>query len=237
MSVLGIISAAVGVCLTLYCHLLRVESQEKARIAREVSQPAKKTPATELPYKADKKTPERPCLQPLSPETQAKIRAHHIDLVQRSIVTKLRDVDTFFQTRDLSNSARILAQRHAENQRAEYLNMMDRAYNVPIVVQAQVQPGLMRRGTPWIPGPGSWDPVADDSSRLPGSFTRSEYAPRGGRVRRDGNVDGQRIRRWLDELPLPDDRERDEEWDEQGVAKIVQDDTISVNSRMTHVSI
>lgn len=231
------ISAAVGLCLTLYCYLLRLESQEKARIAREVSEQPAKKPATELPSKTDTRTPERPSLQPLSPQTQAKIRGHHIDLVQRSIVTKLRDVDTFFQTRDLSNSARILAQRHAENQRAEYLNMMDRVYNVPIVVQAQVQPAQMRRGTPWIPGPGSWDPVADDPGWLPGSFARSEYAPRGSRGRRGASVDGQRIRRWLDELPLPDDRERDEEWDEQGVARIVQDDTISVNSWMTHVSI
>lgn len=143
MTVLGVISVAFGLCVTIYCFLSHLEGKQQALIACEIAKAEKiAEKMSQNPTKTEvvKKTGGKKELSEMNitPLSQAMVRMRHTPLVQRDIVEKLRDVDTFFQTRELANSARRLVHRDAENERAEYKMMMDKIYDIPRVAQRPV---------------------------------------------------------------------------------------------------
>lgn len=70
-------------------------------------------------------------LPPLpSPEEQKLARERQIDLVQCSIKSKFDDVDTYFTTKSLMESARSLAQQQIQQQRDNYYDHVERLYRI-----------------------------------------------------------------------------------------------------------
>jgi hypothetical protein len=64
----------------------------------------------------------------LSPEARKTARAEHIKLVQRSLTDKFRDVDTYFTNKSLLESAQQGAIQRAENLRDHYIDQLERLY-------------------------------------------------------------------------------------------------------------
>jgi hypothetical protein len=242
MTVLGVVSAAVGLCLAMYIYLTHLGAEHQSLIASEIAEAKKALQAPKSDCMKAEKPPNPKQYTPtinITPFSQAKIRARHIHLVQRDIVNRLRDVDTFFQTRDLSNSARMLAHRHAENNKTEYNMMMDRVYNVPVIVRPPILPEPIiqhtPQGTPWIPAPGSYDPFGHvyDDGQLP-AYVAPEYVPTDRPVETNSNE--QRIRNWLDGVGRFQARRNPPPRQQQNMASPT-DETISINSQMSHISI
>ena len=70
-------------------------------------------------------------LPPLpSPEEQKLARENQIHLVQRSIQSKFDDMDTYFTTKSLMESARSLAQQQVQKQRDSYCDHLERVYMI-----------------------------------------------------------------------------------------------------------
>lgn len=129
-------------------------------------------------------SPKQNILPPLpSPEEQELARGNQIDLLQRSIESKFDDVDTYFTTKSLMESARSLVQQQVQKQRDNYYDHVERLYMIrnqqplPIVPPQANVPQVPDERIPWLPHPGSWDPLME---RIPN--------PRPMFDRRDGDV-------------------------------------------------
>ena len=133
--------------------------------------------------------PKQIVLPPLpSPEEQKLARENQIDLVQRSIQSKFDDVDTYFTTKSLMESARSLGQQQVQKQRDNYYDHVERLHMIrnpqllqiaPLQVDVPQIPGVApEEQIPWLPHPGSWDPLA----RRPEALNpRTRYGRRDGR--------------------------------------------------------
>ena len=245
MTVLSVISVALGLCMVIYCILLRMEAKQQALIAHEIAQfknaSAKVVEKSKRKLAPEKKTTSVPRIPKVTPLSQANVRHRHVNLVQRSIVTRFRDVDTFFQARDLSNSARLLSQWHAENNSKERAMMMQKLYHVPRMVPQPAVRTQPRQRTPWLPGPGSYDPIDDDPARLPASLADSEFGPVRG-YQRSARLNEDRVQRWLEEAEPDEDDDRgtvvlQSVQERRGVTGPQEDGTLTIRSGMTHISI
>jgi len=108
----------------------------------------------------------------LSEEEQIEARRKHIDLVQASLQTKLQDVETYFATRDLFESAQTRAQLRKQRQEEAYMDYMMRAHlrsQTPTVLITPPAPNtahapaqqITTERVPFLPVPGSYNPLAE----------------------------------------------------------------------------
>lgn len=195
--------------------------------------------------------------------------------VQNSLEKGFHDVDTYFATKQLLENRQLRAQQAAERQRCyareDFLDWARelqaiRTMPMPRVIQPPAPPIVER--IPFIPGPGSWDPLAEQQM-VPGQFQGGGY--QGGGYH-DQGYQGQGIMggyqmgwtgegsgyaprsmvapmvdRWLDGVSLAggsDDTHltrgsfvHGSQGRPNSPSNSDNGSTISINSRMTHISI
>jgi hypothetical protein len=214
--------------------------------------------------------PKQIVLPPLpSPEEQRLARENQINLVQRTIQSKFDDVDTYFTTKSLMESARSLGQQQVQKQRDNYYDHVERIRMIrnPQLVQMappqvdvpHIPPVAPEEQIPWLPRPGSWDPLA----RRPEALNPRRIHRRRGegvplRPRRPrpaptdyftvyNNENAMRVANWLNNVPLgrPGSAAGSDHLfgaeggggNRNANAPVEAGGTISINSRMSHISI
>ena len=102
--------------------------------------------STSPPVAAAAPSPPIQIALPLLPsrEEQELARENQIDLVRRSIKSKFDDVDTYFTTKSLMESAQSLAQQQVQKQRNNYYDHLERLYRI----RNQRATGTVDRFTP-----------------------------------------------------------------------------------------